>query len=94
MNQFSARFDDSAFFTDALNLIASCEFLVRQGWLRETIDAREATDERLHGVGAGGQEETSRPVPPTAQRRTQQNSRKTLEVSSFNGFYSVFVLIN
>lgn len=47
-----------AFCWLTINLIASLNFLVRQGWLREAVDTRQAPHERLHGLGAGGQEET------------------------------------
>ena len=47
----------------------------------EAQDSREAADERVHGVGAGGQEEAGRPVPEPAQRGAQQNPGKVVAVS-------------
>ena len=47
----------------------------------EAQDSREAADERVHGVGAGGQEEAGRPVPELAQRGAQQNTGKVVAVS-------------
>ncbi len=46
----------------------------------EEAHSREEADERVHGLGAGGQEEAGRPVPGIAQRRAQQDFRKAVEV--------------
>ena len=48
----------------------------------EAQDPREAADERVHGVGAGGAEEARRPVPQSAQRGAQQDARETVAVSA------------
>ena len=48
---------------------------------REQSEApRQEAHERLHGVGAGGEEEAGRPVPPPAQRGAQQDPGQTVEV--------------
>lgn len=44
--------------------------------------AREKTDERLHGLGAGGEEEAGRAATAAAQRRAFQDAGKAVEVSS------------
>ncbi len=46
----------------------------------EEAHSREEADERVHGLGAGCQEEAGRPVPSTPQRRAQQNPWKAVEV--------------
>ena len=48
---------------------------------REATAAHQTTDERVHGLGSGSASQARGPVPATAQRRAQQNARKTLEVS-------------
>ena len=48
----------------------------------EAQDAREASDERVHGVGAGGAQEARRSVPQPPQRRAQQDPRETVAVSA------------
>ena len=48
----------------------------------EAQDAREAADERVHGVGAGGAEAARRPISLPPQRRAQQDPRETVAVSA------------
>ena len=46
----------------------------------ETQDPREAADERLHGLGSGGQEATGGSVSVAAQCRAEQDVGETVEV--------------
>ena len=66
----------------------------------QTEDPREEADERIYGLGSGRQEATRRPVSKSSQRRTQQDSRKTLEVFFYNffsswrqNFYLIFLFV-
>ena len=59
--------------------LANAIFFFQDG---EAQDAREAADERVHGVGAGGAEAARRPVPLPPQRRAQQDPREAVAVSA------------
>ena len=48
----------------------------------QTQDPRQTADERIYGLGSGCPEEIGRSVPEPSQRRTQQDSGKTLEVKN------------
>ena len=46
-------------------------------------DPRQEADERIYGLGSGRQEATRGSVSQLAQRRTQQDARKIVEVIFF-----------
>ena len=56
--------------------------VVLQSVIRQTQDARQATNERFYGVGSGSETETGWPVPTAAQRRAEQDTGETVEVST------------
>lgn len=52
---------------------------VEGGWTKER--PRQAADERVHGVGPGGEEETRRSVSSASQRRAVEDPRQAVEDS-------------
>ena len=57
-----------------------------QGFRRQKSGPREKTDERVHGVGSGCEEDTRRSVSAASQRRAVQDSGETLAVSLYFGY--------
>lgn len=60
-----------------IRLDAASGDLARQ---RTTKRSRKASYERFHGVGAGGEAKTGRPVSTIAQRRAVEDAGKAVEV--------------
>ncbi len=63
--------------------------------LRQEQAARQETHERLHGLGSSRAQEAGGSVSTPAQRRAQQDPRKTLAVRErkFTLFFSVSVCL-
>lgn len=69
------------FTYSSLNVARNDVLFLFQGHVGQAENAREEAYECFYGLGSGSTSQTRGTISSTAQRRTQQNSGKAVEVS-------------